>query len=184
MTKDPFDPLPEPPAFEGHHLDFAWKTHEYLHNYVRFADTKAALVIAWCSTVLGALYAAGLHSAVAPSRFTVTDWSGAATAAATAVWLLAPSLLLAAWAIAPRLNTKQRGGLVFWDSIRVNADEEIFARALAHRDPRHLTHHLCIQIYTVAGIAKRKYWCVLVSVYLSLAGSILAGLAFLLKHCS
>ena len=41
--------------------DFLWKTHSYMNDYIRFADTKAAVVIALSTALLGGLIAAEAH---------------------------------------------------------------------------------------------------------------------------
>jgi hypothetical protein len=181
MAKDPFDSLPDPPPFKPCHLDVAWKTHEYIHNYIRFADTKAALIIAWCSTVVSALYVAGLHHGLASLRLTLTNSSFSMTAAALAIVLLVLSLAAAAAVVVPRLPTEQRAGLIFWESIRVHANGDLFANNFARHNEAQLAHHMCVQLYTIAGIAQKKYGWVLLSLWLAVPGSLLSGLALLFK---
>jgi hypothetical protein len=41
--------------------DFIWKVHSYTNEYIRFADAKAGAVIAWCSALTAALFAAKAH---------------------------------------------------------------------------------------------------------------------------
>ena len=47
-----------PPHFtvapQSFSLEFAWKVHQYVGENIRFADTKASLVAAWCGGVIGA----------------------------------------------------------------------------------------------------------------------------------
>src|SRR4051794_39473072 len=58
---------PNPSASTGTVLDdaakheFLWHTHEYLNEYARFADTKAAFAGAIASALIGALYSAKAH---------------------------------------------------------------------------------------------------------------------------
>lgn len=42
-------------------IEFLWNSHSYLNEYIRFADTKAEIVIGWTSAVIGALLASGFH---------------------------------------------------------------------------------------------------------------------------
>jgi hypothetical protein len=166
---------------EDFHLDFAWKTHDYIHNYIRFADTKATFVVAWCSALLGTLYVARLHESVVHARFTSSDVSWPTTLAALALPLLAASFLTAAWSIIPRLPTNQRAGLVFWESIFVHADGDLYANVLSRESRGQLARHLCVQIYMVAGVARRKYLYVTVSMWFGFFGTILGVLAVLLN---
>jgi hypothetical protein len=78
------------------HLEFAWKTHEYLHEYIRFADTKAAFVVAWCSALIGMLYVGQLHQAVLDSYFTFHNISLSVTLAAIGFPLLGGAFVIAA----------------------------------------------------------------------------------------
>jgi hypothetical protein len=172
---------PAEPELQDSHLDFAWKTHEYINNYIRFADTKAAFVVAWSSAIIGTLYVGHLHEAVMQSRFTLNDISFTTTLAALALPLLSASFLGAAWSIIPRLPTKQRSGLVFWESILVHASGDLYANALGRNDGNQLARHLCVQIHTIAAVARKKYFCVTVSMWLAFFGTILGILAILFK---
>ncbi len=53
-------------------LDFAWNVHQYLRDFIQFADTKAGFVFAWSNGVLVLL--AG-SDAVSP-LFSFAKWSG------------------------------------------------------------------------------------------------------------
>jgi hypothetical protein len=162
------------------HLDFAWKTHEYINNYIRFADTKAAFVVAWTSGLLAVLYGANAHHIFVFGL----DFSTAAVAPtlSLAAFLLLPAaFLIAVWSMIPRLPTTQRSGLVFWESILVHTNGELYARDLARRDEDSLSQHLCVQIHTVAGVAKTKYLYVSISMWLAFFGSICAVVVLMLK---
>ncbi len=169
------------PNLQAHQLDFAWKTHEYINNYIRFADTKAALIIAWSSAILGTLYVGRLHEAVMQSHFTFKGISWATTLATLAFPLLGVSFLAAAWSIIPRLPTKQLSGLVFWESILVHASGDLYANELGRNDTNQLTRHLCLQIHTVAAVARKKYLCITLSMWIALSGTILGILSILIK---
>jgi hypothetical protein len=168
------------PPHSAAQLDFAWKTHEYISNYIRFADTKAAFVVAWATGLLGVLYSANAHRI-----FTFGfDFSRAAllpTLSAVGFTALLLAFIAAAWSMIPRLPTKQRSGLVFWNSILVHPNGDLYARDLARHDDKALSEHLCIQIHAVAGVARKKYFCVAVSMWLAFLGSLCAALVLFLK---
>ena len=42
-------------ADEQDQNEFFWKVHSYTNEYIRFADTKAELVIGWTLALVGAL---------------------------------------------------------------------------------------------------------------------------------
>src|SRR5262249_7698300 len=61
VQRDSSSVVPEPigsTSDEAAKREFLWHTHEYVNEYVRFADTKAALAGAIASTLVGALYTA------------------------------------------------------------------------------------------------------------------------------
>jgi hypothetical protein len=173
------DPIPQV-SLDKCHLDFAWKTHEYIHNYIRFADTKAAFVFAWASSLIGALFITRSHRLFLHSEEGGTPL--VAVLSAVAFILLALSVTSAVWVIIPRLFTRQLAGLVFWGSIRVHATDDLYARALMRESESALTEHLLVQVYAVAGIAEKKYWWTGVSIALAFLGSTAAAAVLLLKH--
>jgi hypothetical protein len=171
------------PDLKESHLDFTWKTHEYINNYVRFADQKAVFVVAWCSAIIGALYATHLHGAVFHSHLSVMDISWSTTCAGAALTLMGVSFLSAAWAVIPRLPTKQRAGLVFWESILVHPNGELFANDLGQCDQNALARHLCVQVHTLAEVARKKYRWLTLSMWLAFVGTTFGTLAILFQGC-
>lgn len=169
------------PEYQATQLDFAWKTHEYINNYIRFADTKAAFVIAWTSAIFGTFYVGHLHEAVIQSHFTLKNISWTITLASLALPLLSASFLAAAWSIIPRLPTRQLSGLVFWESILVHASGDLYANALGRNDTNQLTRHLCVQIHTVAAVARKKYRWITLSMWMAFTGTVLGILSILLR---
>jgi hypothetical protein len=162
------------------HIDLAWKIHEYIQNYIRFADTKAAFVVAWVTGFLSVLYIGKLHHHFVASRFNLSEMSLLPTASATSFILLVAAFVSAAWAILPRLPTKQLGGYVFWESILVHATAELYAKSFSRETPDALLEHVCIQVYTVAGVARRKYLLVTLSMVLALLGSFSGAVVIIL----
>jgi hypothetical protein len=169
------------PDLDSCHLDFIWKTHEYINNYVRFADQKAVFVVAWCSAIIGAIYAAHLNEGVLHSHITLAELSWGTTLAGFALVMMGLSFLTAAWVVVPRLPTNQRSGLIFWESILVHADGELFANAMGRFDQNQLARHLSVQVYTLAGVAKTKYWWLAISMWFAFFGSI-CGVSAILVH--
>lgn len=164
-------------------LDFAWRTHEYINNYIRFADTKAAFVVAWASAIIGAIYAGNLHETVMQCRIALKDVSYSTTLAVLALILLGASFLAAALSIIPRLPTRQLSGLIFWESILVHATGDLYANALERNGRRQLTRDLCVQIHTLAAVARKKYSYVRISMWLAFIGTTFGALSIALKAC-
>jgi hypothetical protein len=164
---------------EGH-LDFAWKTHDYIHNYIRFTDTKAAFVVTWCLALAGAMAYAELHKTLL-HRSSFSAAPATLIAATLGFCLLGAALGCALWSIIPRLWTEQRAGLVFWESIKVHATGDIYANALGREKVDGMARHLCVQTHTVAKVAANKYWWVGLALWLTLGGTVSGLVAVALK---
>jgi hypothetical protein len=159
------------------HLDFAWKTHDYIHNYIRFSDAKAALAITWCTAMAGAMCVAGIHVGLVKGQMTgflfLSSLSG--------FILLGLAFLAAAWSIMPRLWTKQRSGLVFWESIIVIAHDSLYPKELGRKSVAELADHLAVQVYAVSQVASSKFFWSGNAIWLAVLGTVASVLAIALK---
>jgi hypothetical protein len=115
------------------------------------------------------------------SHFTLEGIFWATTLATLAFPLLSASFIVAAWSIIPRLPTKQLSGLVFWESILVHASGDLYANAIGRNDTNQLVRHLCVQIHTIAVVARKKYLCISISIWMAFFGTVLGVLSILLK---
>jgi hypothetical protein len=172
---------PQQAELNKDHLDFAWKTHEYIHNYIRFSDTKAAFVVTWCLALVGALSYVELHKGVLKGQLSLSAASFTTSVAAVGFALLGGALGCAIRSVMPTLWTEQRAGLVFWESIKVYATGDIYANALGKEKVDGLARHLCVQTHMVAKVAAKKYWWVGLSLWLALGGTVSSVLAVALK---
>ena len=159
------------------HLDFAWKTHDYIHNYIRFSDTKAALAVTWCTAMAGAMCVAGIHIGLVRGQMTGLLF----LSALSGFILLGIAFLAAAWSIMPRLWTKQRSGLVFWESIIVLADDSLYPKELGRKSVSELADHLAIQVYAVSQVANTKFFWSGIAIWLAVLGTAASVLAIALK---
>jgi hypothetical protein len=148
-------------------VEFLWKVHDSLEQSIRFADSKAALVIVAASGLLSALYAARVHV-----RFLVASRVEVLPAlwASTAFLLLGCGVCLAAWAIVPRFRKRPLPGLLFWESILAHGEPDQFRAALARREPHDFDAALLDDLFRLAKVCRLKYWYVRWSMYLTFAG--------------
>lgn len=152
-------------------MEYLWKVHEYTNEYIRFADSKAAILLAASGGILGWLWSVqASHGDAAPKS--------------PAFWLawIAMSFLLAAaiagaLVIAPRLNTKQVAGFLYWGSIVEHQSREAFITALKTKRPVELQEHLANHLFELAGIASAKYHGLARGIWLGLAGGVAAVLS-------
>ncbi|MCY2926387.1 MAG: hypothetical protein NT031_13295 [Planctomycetota bacterium] len=69
-------PVPIVPDDGKPALEFAWNTHRYLNEYIRFADAKAGVVIAVCSALVASLYAGKVYSFLMKTAPAGWGWYG------------------------------------------------------------------------------------------------------------
>jgi len=149
---------------------FLWNVHSYINEYIRFADTKAALVIAYGSALAGVFYAKGLHKA--PLACPINRWDERLALSALAIGLVLTSVLVAVIAIMPQLRSSGRKGIVFWNDIVAHKNSDGYHGAVAGLPPQELLRQLSRHVYFLSVIARRKYVLTRVSMIGSLAGSL------------
>jgi hypothetical protein len=160
---------PPPAKLDENQLEFAWKTHAYIHEYIRFSDTKASFVVTWCLAIVGGLCYLGLHELAVESPLK------------DILRVSASAFFCALWSIIPQLATTQLSGLIFWESIKVHAHPTGYQNELGRHDIDMQARHLCEQTHMVANIASVKYWWVWWATSLTMIGTACAVAALVLK---
>jgi len=163
----------------GGEVQYLWNVHGYMNEYIRFADTKAGVVIVLASGLVAGLYAANLHVPIVSTWPVAWEWLGVLSA--LAFLLLASGIVLAVWAIRPRLTNDQQCGFVFWESIRGFRSASEYWQALRAEGEERLAEHLAGHLYTLASVCRKKYFWVAVSIWVSLGGAAAGTAALLLK---
>jgi hypothetical protein len=160
-------------------MQFLWNAHGRVNEDARFADTKAAAVIMLASGVIASLYAVKLHVPVLSKG--PLEWGALEALSAGAYCLLGAGVVLALWAIKPRLTKAHAKGFVFWDSIRGHPSATEFWQAFRSQGAEDLTEHLAHHVHTLAGVCKRKYFWVGLSMWLAFLGALAGTAAVLMK---
>jgi hypothetical protein len=167
---------------------FVWHTHAYTNEGIRFADTKAAAVIAWCSGLIAMLFAAKVHRRFMDYPLALSNilWAETVLGAVSllAFLLLAAAVLCAFIAIVPRLWSREGAaghipGYIYWEVIRPHGSPEAYKEEVLAQDPETLLGHALEHLYVLAGIAQKKYYWVSWSLWVAAMGSLVAGLASL-----
>lgn len=157
-------------------LDFLWKIHGYVNEYIRFADTKAAFTITLAVAVLGGLLSSGVHRLVVlapPSQWTLLE-----SAAGASMFLLAISVFLGGCAIWPRFWRRGAGeGHIFWGAIVEQPNANAFWAGIRNRAPENLTEAVAHHVYSLANVCARKYSYVSLSMGAAFVGAVLGALA-------
>ena len=171
----------EPPPASGEMvaLDFLWRTHGRLNEDARFADTKALAVIMLASTLIATMQAVKLHLTVLSQG--PGQWGILGFLAAFAYILLGAGLLLAAWSIKPRLTKAHDKGFPFWESILGYPTASEFWRDFGAHDVRDLAEHMADHVHTLAGVCRRKYYWMGLSMWALFLGGAAAAVAILLR---
>ena len=159
--------------------EFLWNVHSYTNEYIRFADAKAGVVITLASALIGALFTADLHHAF--MRFPVPQWRFTGWGACLAFLSLVAAIAASGWAVRPRLWTKQKPGVIFWESIVAHRSSDAFWGNLRLTDDLARTEHVARHIYDLGGVCRAKYRLAAIGLWLAILGGVLAALVMLSK---
>lgn len=150
--------------------EFQWNVHSYINEYIRYADTKAALVIAYASAMIGLLYTKGLHKAFA--EHVIKSWHTQACLSAAAFGFLSISIILAAYCVVPRLRTHGNKGFIFWTDICRHGTSDNYGNAVSTLCSSDYSNQLSMHIFFLAGVAESKFRIVNWSCWTVLFGSV------------
>ena len=167
-------------AVQSCNLEYLWKVHDYVNNYIRFADAKAGAILAFSVAMIGALFSAKMHAG-----FTATspgNWGLPEMLSVVAFGSLAISVFVAAGAIKPRLlNTKQDPGFVFWENILAHKEPQVFWDAYAPQGQPDLEKNLAYHLFDLCRVCRSKYLWVAISLWAGLVGGFLGAMLILLR---
>jgi hypothetical protein len=178
-TSPVIQPAPESPDASAK-LDFGWHVHGYTNEYVRFADTKAAAVLAISAGLIGGLFAAKAHRFFMDANLV---WHGAELresllcgGAVASFALLTAAILMAVWAIRPRLWNRQVPGYIFWESVLAHGSPEKYRTSLLQASQPVLAAHVAEHVHALAKICHHKYLWANLSIWAAVAGGVIGGI--------
>lgn len=171
---------------------FAWQVHGYLNGYIKFGDTKAALLAGLSGPLIVGL--------VGISGWKL-NWDWETVFLLASIGLFAVAFGFAFMAIWPNLFTdkvkrpKPRPtsiesggkevpdvGFVYWKNIRAHVNANTFSDALVKLTEEESLKHIGNHCYELAGITDRKYRLILISSRF-FAGGLIALVIFAAIHC-
>ena len=167
---------PKPTKESDGTLSFLWNTHAYLQQSIRFADSKAGIVLVVTASIVGCLYADGVLDAILTFSGAVPVYKH--VVAWASLLLLAAGWLLSAFVVFPRTPIGCPKRFVFCRDIRRHESSARMLELLGQESARSTA--LAEQVYEVAGIAEAKYLWLRPSMVVSLAGIVIAGVALAL----
>lgn len=160
-------------------LDFLWKTHSYINDYIRFADQKSGVSIVFSTSLLGVYQGRNLYArllAGTPVTWRFTEWL-----IAVGVAVLTCAVICAAWAIRPRLRGVPRAGYVYWGAIQAFGSSSGLWSSISSETPEGLTRYMSDQVFNASAICEQKFRWANRSVMASIVGGALSGLVLLLS---
>lgn len=173
---------PAPPTLDDAAKQaFLWKVHDYLGEYARFADTKAAFAGTLAGGVLGGLYSGGLFVPLLTTNY--RSWTAMSWLAAGAGIALSGVIALAISTVYPRLRSAGGQGFIFWRNIVAFQNATSFRTSFDSQSAHTLNEHLLNQNFAIAKhVCTPKYRKISFCLVLLGIGVALAVAAFLLKE--
>jgi len=171
------------------HVEFLWQVHSYTNEYIRFADTKAALTVAWATALLGVLYAERVH-AVADrgiGYLAITLMAAAPLCAGfvLAVWSILPRLfrnpIATFWVKRTKENATESAGLIYWGDVLSLNDSAAYQSHIERLNEASVVAQLSRHIFVLSGVARSKYRLVNLSIAVVAIGSVFSVWALVTK---
>ena len=177
-------------------LEFLWRIHSYTNDNIRFADSKAGIVIAISSGILAALFGIRAHHHCSWPRLSFSDPQITATISGTVSFLSILNLLfcalIAAWAVAPRLwldllkessarfshttLSLRKAGPIYFGAVAAFTTPKEYWLAIAALQLSDQAQAVANHIFVLATIADRKFRWITLSIRFGYVGAILACL--------
>jgi len=132
---------------------FAEATHQYIREYIQFADKKATFLFTAATALLAFLYKNNLS---AKWLKPLMQWNILDTAAFVAMMALAAGALLALWVVIPRTSGSRRGFL-FWDAVAEYDSGRHYSDELQQLTAASLFHVKAGHCFDLACICRAKY---------------------------
>ncbi len=171
---------PAPPSVSGpkevqDRAQFAEQVHQYIREYIRFADQKAGFFFAVYTALLAFLYR---NEVSARWMKPVMNWNIIDTLGFIAMAGLSVSALLCAYVVIPRLAGSRRG-YMFFEAIAEYPSARDYSDDIATKTAASLAQIKSEHCYDLAKVCRSKYKMLRVALW---AGSIglAASLAVLL----
>lgn len=194
--------ITDSPQISSDAVAFAWQTHAYINEYIRFADAKALAVMAWATALIGGLFSVNAHRIVLDSKW-LTDkcewWHTIHCVAISAAFVvLAAAFVCGKCVLLPRLNrrptpskgekktsegkpsqSKEQGssGAIFWKDILSHGNACEFEAVVSRSTDEQRLKWLCEHEFVLSQIADTKYLWVTRAIQIGAVGSLVACLA-------
>ena len=134
-------------------LKYADEMHQYIREYIRLADQKAAFFFAVSAGVIAYLNSKGFMVAwLVP----LCDWSGVEFLSFASVVLFCASAVSSFLTVKPRLAGSAKG-VVFFNAVSSYETQQEYAKVVALLSPASLCEEKLKHVYEIAKVCRRKY---------------------------
>lgn len=139
---------------EGEANELPTFVHQYLRDFITFADQKAAFTFAASAGLL-----AYLESKSVTDSFTkpLASWRAGEWIGSAAFLLLIACALLAAGVVVPRLRGQSATGLIYWEDIRSYFEPGAYVNAVEGASRAAARAEVLRHSFVLAGICRTKY---------------------------
>ena len=141
------------PSDVSAHAAFAESVHQYIREYIRFADQKATFVFTGATALLAFLYKNGVSGRWLKP---IMQWNILDTVAFVAMIALAAGALVTLWVVIPRTPGSRRG-FVFWEAIAEYGSGREYADELWRLSTPSLFQVKAEHCLDLARVCRQKY---------------------------
>lgn len=158
-------------------LKFGEETHQYVRDYIRLADQKAAFFFAGATALIAYLYSLGLISLwiINPQAWGITHILSFVSTAGLVI-----CSMLCALTIMPRLSGTKRG-IIFFNAVREYGNAAEYSEDILSRTIGQLCDAKYRHIYELSTVCREKYISITCGFRFGLTGVISTFLLLALK---
>lgn len=136
-------------------LQYAQGVHQYISEYIQFADAKAGFMFAFSMSEMGFLY----------SKSVIPGWTQIAAgtwSCSTLLSLLGTGAVLIAafaafWVVKPRLAPKKSAGLIFWETVSSLRDANEYIGEVTSLTASGMVAEIVDHTYQLSKVSHYKY---------------------------
>lgn len=154
---------------------FAETTHQYVREYIRFADQKASFLFAGATALLAFLYKSGVSARWLKP---VLQWNILDTLAFLAMTSLALGVVLALFVVIPRTSGSRRGFL-FWEAIAEYDSSRQYSDELRLLSAATLCQVKAEHCFDLARVCRKKYGVLRAAIWTGAVGLAASLVVFL-----
>jgi Family of unknown function (DUF5706) len=167
-------PIAPPNETEKAQLDFLWKQHAYISDFIKFADAKSGLIISLTLAYIAVLLsAASRFRSLLPQHFLQAVTCTQLFACMTLVCLCV-SMVCAVWTVYPRLKIGPGMGPISWVEISSFSTPEMFVHASTSLSAASAVRLMARQNYYMSKVCRRKNQWIQRSLVLLIIGALIS----------